>query len=60
LANRKVSLILSVYYGAAFIEDAVRSVLSQDFTDFEFTIIDGASTAQIEEIITKSVTKSSD
>jgi len=51
---------LSVYYGAAFIEDAVRSVLSQDFTDFEFTIIDGASTAQIEEIITKSVTKSSD
>ncbi len=42
--NPKVSVVLSVYNGARFITQAIESVLSQTFTDFEFIIIDDAST----------------
>lgn len=39
-----VSVIMSVFNGEQFIRDAVNSVLSQTFRDFEFIIIDDGST----------------
>ncbi len=39
----KVSVLMSVLDGAAFLRPAVDSVLSQTFADFEFIIVDNAS-----------------
>ncbi len=39
----KVSVLLSVYNGIPYIEEAIDSILSQDFNDFELLIIDDAS-----------------
>ena len=39
-----VSVVMSVYNGAPFLREAVRSVLDQTFTDFEFLIVDDGST----------------
>ncbi len=40
----KVSVVMSVYNAAAFLTEAVQSVLAQTFTDFEFLIVnDGSS-----------------
>lgn len=39
-----VSVLMSVYNGAAFLETAVSSILSQTFTNFEFIIINDGST----------------
>ncbi|MBS1188673.1 MAG: epsE 3 [Rhodocyclaceae bacterium] len=39
-----ISVITAVYNGAAFIEETIRSILSQTFTDFEYILIDDAST----------------
>lgn len=39
----KVSLIMSVYNAAAYLEEAMDSILSQTFTDFEFIIFDDSS-----------------
>jgi glycosyltransferase involved in cell wall biosynthesis len=40
----KVSVVLAVYNGEAYIEEAVRSVFGQTFTDFEFIVINDGST----------------
>jgi len=40
----KVSVIMSVYNGMPFLEEAVKSVLGQTYKNFEFIIIDDAST----------------
>jgi glycosyltransferase involved in cell wall biosynthesis len=40
----KVSIITVVYNGSQTITDAIHSVLSQDYSDIEYIIIDGAST----------------
>jgi hypothetical protein len=45
-----VSVGLFVYNGERFIEDALRSILNQTFTDFELIISDNASTDGTEEI----------
>lgn len=51
----KVSIITSCYNREATIRDAIRSVLTQDYPDIEYIIVDGASTdgtqKAIEEII---------
>lgn len=39
-----ISVVMSVYNGMAFLEEAIDSVLSQTLTDFEFIIIDDGST----------------
>jgi hypothetical protein len=39
-----VSVLMSVYNGEAHVAGAIRSVLSQTFRDFEFLIVDDAST----------------
>ena len=47
----KVSVILSSYNHAAYIADAIQSVLNQTFTDFELLIFDDGSTDNSHEII---------
>jgi len=40
----RVSVILPVYNGSRFVPEAIESILSQSFTDFEFLIHDDGST----------------
>jgi glycosyltransferase involved in cell wall biosynthesis len=40
----KVSILLPVYNGEKFLREAIESILSQTFTDFEFIIMDDGST----------------
>jgi glycosyltransferase involved in cell wall biosynthesis len=47
----KVSVIMSVYNGARYLREAVDSILSQTFTDFECVIIDDGSTDETSEIL---------
>ncbi len=42
---------MSVYNGQKFLEKAIRSILNQTFSDFEFIIINDASTDQTPDII---------
>jgi glycosyltransferase involved in cell wall biosynthesis len=49
----KVSVILPVYNQEKFIEEAIKSVLSQTFTDFELLITDDGSTDNSSQIIKK-------
>ncbi len=46
-----VSVLLPVYNGEAFVREAVESVLAQDYANFEFVIVDNASTDSTAEII---------
>lgn len=48
--NPKVSIGLPVYNGERFLAEAIESVLTQTFTDFELIISDNASTDQTEAI----------
>lgn len=51
MTNPKISVLMTVYNGETFLSDAIKSVLSQTFEDFEFLIIDDASTDKSQEII---------
>lgn len=46
-----VSVILAVYNGAPTLREAIDSVLAQTFTDYEFIVVDDASTDHSAEII---------
>lgn len=46
-----VSVIMSVYNGAEYLDDAIKSIVEQKFTDFECIIIDDCSTDLTEQII---------
>jgi glycosyltransferase involved in cell wall biosynthesis len=48
-----VSIILPTYNGIKWIEKAIKSVLSQSFSDFELIIIDDGSTDNTENIVLK-------
>jgi glycosyltransferase involved in cell wall biosynthesis len=39
-----LSVLMSVYNGSTYLQEAIDSILSQTFTDFEFLIIDDCST----------------
>lgn len=48
---KKISVILSTYNNAPYLERAVRSVLGQSYSDFEFIIINDNSQDNTEEIL---------
>lgn len=48
----KVSVVMSVYNGSPYLREAISSILTQSFSDFEFIIIDDGSTDNSVEIIT--------
>jgi glycosyltransferase involved in cell wall biosynthesis len=46
-----ISVLMSVYNGERFLREAVESILSQTWTDFEFIIVDDGSTDGSVEIV---------
>lgn len=53
----KISVIMSVFNGELYVEQCIESVISQTFEDFEFLILDDASTDRTNEIIKKNKDK---
>jgi glycosyltransferase involved in cell wall biosynthesis len=52
LHSPKISVVMTTYNGSRFLKEAIDSILSQTFSDFEFIIWnDGSSDLQCEEII---------
>ena len=51
--NPKVSVIIPSYNSAAFLDEAILSVLNQTFTDFELIIHDDCSTDNTDAIVKK-------
>ena len=49
----KVSVVMPVYNGEKFLQEAIESILNQTFRDFEFLIVDDGSTDGSEEIISR-------
>jgi glycosyltransferase involved in cell wall biosynthesis len=49
--NPKVTVLMPVYNGARYLTEAIGSVLAQDFTDFEFLIINDGSTDSSRKIV---------
>lgn len=49
--NPKVTVLMPVYNGEKYLKEAINSILTQTFTDFEFLIIDDASTDRTSEIL---------
>lgn len=47
----KISIVMAAYNGQKFIAETIESVLLQTFRDFEFIIINDASTDRTEEIV---------
>ncbi|MBW4618436.1 MAG: glycosyltransferase [Cyanosarcina radialis HA8281-LM2] len=47
----KISVVMPVYNCERYLREAVESVLNQSFTDFEFVIINDASTDSTDEIL---------
>lgn len=47
----RVTVLMSVYNGRAYLAEAVQSILDQTFSDFEFLIIDDGSTEPVEEVV---------
>lgn len=48
-----VSVVMSVYNCASYLGEAIESILSQSFEDFEFLIIDDASTDNTREVLSE-------
>ena len=53
MINPKISIITVVYNGAQYIEQTIKSVISQGYNNTEYIIIDGGSTDGTQEIIRK-------
>lgn len=51
VASPRVSVVMTCFNGGAHLEPAVDSVLAQTFTDFEFIIVDDASTDRSEDYL---------
>jgi glycosyltransferase involved in cell wall biosynthesis len=47
----KISVLMSVFNGEPFLREAVESILHQSFADFEFIIVDDASTDNTAKIL---------
>jgi len=46
-----ITILMPVYDGERFVDEAIASVIGQDFTDFEFVIVDDGSTDSTPEIL---------
>ena len=46
-----ISVVMPVYNGEKYLREAIDSILNQTCTDFEFIILNDASTDETEEII---------
>ena len=51
MSSPKVSVIMKVYNSERYLREAIDSVLNQTFTDYEFLILDDASSDSSVEII---------
>jgi Glycosyl transferase family 2 len=51
MSSPKISVVMSVYNGEAYLAEAVESILAQTLKDFEFLIIDDGSTDRTAEIL---------
>lgn len=49
--SRPVVVLMAVHNGAAFLKDAIESILEQSYGDFSFLVVDDASTDRSREII---------
>jgi glycosyltransferase involved in cell wall biosynthesis len=47
----KISVVMAVYNGEKYLKEAIESILSQTFSDFEFVIINDGSTDNSENIV---------
>lgn len=47
----KVTVLMTLYNKAAFVEEAIRSILDQTFTDFELLVVDDRSTDNGPDIV---------
>jgi glycosyltransferase involved in cell wall biosynthesis len=47
----KISVVMSVYNGEWFLKQAIDSILTQTFTDFEFIVINDGSTDETSDIL---------
>lgn len=47
----RISVIIPTYNYAHFLDDAIRSVLTQTYTDYEIIIVDNASTDNTDEVV---------
>lgn len=47
----KISVVMPVYNGELYVEDAVKSILAQTFADFEFIIIDDGSSDRTSSLL---------
>jgi glycosyltransferase involved in cell wall biosynthesis len=47
----KITVVMPVYNGEKYLDTAIKSILNQTFTNFEFVIVDDASTDSSVEII---------
>lgn len=50
-ASPPVSVLMTVYNREGMVAEAIRSILAQDFGDFEFVIVDDGSTDRTAEVI---------
>lgn len=55
----KVSVLMPVYNGACYLQEAIDSILGQTYKDFEFIIVDDGSTDESVTIIAENAAKDS-
>ena len=53
MSEIKFSVVMPAYNAAKEIEKSIESVLNQDYTNYEFLIINDASTDETEQIVKK-------
>jgi glycosyltransferase involved in cell wall biosynthesis len=51
MGKELISIVMSTYNGSQFIEESIKSVLYQTYTNFEFIIINDYSNDNTEKII---------
>ena len=52
-SRQPVTVLMAVYNGARFLNEAIESIRNQTFTDFEFPIIDDGSSDATPEILAR-------